>query len=60
MAFKIEEDSKDTTEGTDYVVDLLLPNGRTISVLIPVDNDLDFTSEGEIYGLNLVTKGHYM
>lgn len=41
----------------DYLVEVKRPDGKTIQILIPKD-DLFWTNT--VYGLNFVTRGHYM
>ena len=41
-------------DGDNFVVIVNLPNGNRVRVLIPKD-----IQDGETYGLNMVTRGHY-
>lgn len=50
--------------GEDYVIRLEFPDGRQVNILVPnpkqEDGDLTyFLQNGEAYGLNLVSRGHY-
>ena len=50
--------SEDHEENGNYVVQVMNSNGYSIRVLIP-KNPEALTEEGETYGLNMVTEGHY-
>lgn len=44
----------------DYKIELERRDGSRISILIPKEKDEKFEAEGDVYGLNFVTTGHYM
>lgn len=58
---KIDPKTKqgDTRDGSDYLVDLELPDGRKCTILIPFGPGYIGITDGNTYGLNLVCKGHY-
>ncbi len=46
----------------DYSIKLQLPNGLKIKILIPIDKKSpcdNFLENNGVYGLNLITEGHY-
>jgi len=63
---QIELTKNDLTEydhdlNVNYKIQVLLPDGRIIGILIPSESNIMTKSivSGNDYGLNLVTSGHY-
>jgi len=50
------------SDDEDYIIELQLPNGLRIKVLIPINKESpygNFLEKDGVYGLNLITEGHY-
>ena len=59
--FKIEYDHQRDKYGDDFIVNLELPDGLQIKILVPDWNQKTPTwvENGMMFGLNLVSEGHY-